>query len=321
MEINETIRILRKKEGISQTNLAKNIMARSCYSRFELGQRAITADEYTKIMNKLRAHATDLNDIENLETVELNLIRTKHLAAFEKNIPKKELEELYFMLEKRVNETPQFYRSYLFTKLHFHTYSELIPDITEEEKEKLFQGLVQFKHWTNFYIKIIMDFTVIFTSDQLVYLLNRLEKYRIEWISPIDCQYLHILPGALSNIADSLIDHAVLDQEKIDASLFPHILKACKKLKQIMDLRPSFDYGLLLKLHCIRLEYFSADSKKTKELALNKAEKFLEEALFINQLKDFDGNQIKTTAEIVQNSLTNLIELGRPSTEIKYFTV
>lgn len=321
MEINQIIKLLREKQKISQNEVSEGIMSRTSYSRFEKGERAISTNEYTKIMNRLRAHATDLNDIENLETVELNLIRTKHLAAFDDKLPKKELERLYFILEKRVNETPQFYRAYLYTKLHFHTESELIPEITEEEKEDLFQQLVHYKHWTNFYVKIIMDFTVLFTPAQLIYLLKRLETYRIEWISPIDCQYLHILPGALSNIADSLIDHAVLDQEKINTSLFPHVLSACKKLKQVIELRPSFEYSLLLKLHHIRLEYFSAESKKIKEAALVKAEKFLQEAIYINQLKDYDGDQIKTSAEIVQNSLTNLIKLGRPGKEIKYFTV
>ncbi|MFB8449855.1 helix-turn-helix domain-containing protein [Enterococcus thailandicus] len=321
MEINETIKILREKQGVSQTKLAKGIMERSCYSRFELGQRAITAEEYTQIMNRLRAHATDLNDIENLENAEISMIREKHKAAFNDDLPKKELENLYFMLKKRYNESPQLYRAYLFTKQYFNTYSDLIPEISLEEKNDLFNQLQTFKYWPNFYIKMIMDFTVLFTPEQLIYLLDRLETYRVEWISPIDCQYLHVLPGAISNIADSLIDHAVLDTESVNKEFFPHVEKACQKLTEIIELRPSFDYSLLLKLHHIRLEYFSAETKESKETALKKAEQFLQETIFINLMKDYHGKEVETAAKIVQKSLTNLIKLGRPGTEINYFTI
>ncbi|EPI05703.1 DNA-binding helix-turn-helix protein [Enterococcus faecalis 13-SD-W-01] len=321
MEMNETIKILREMENISQAEVAEGIMSRSSYSKFEQGERSISVDEYTKIMHKLRAHATDLNDIDNLENAELSLIRHKHYLALKKMLPQKDLEELYQLVQKRKKESPQLYRAYLYTRLRFHKVSDKIPAITTQEVDDLFRELTQFNYWTNYYIKLIMDFTTIFSPKQLIYFLERLETYKVEWVSPVDCEYMHVLPGALSNIADSLIDHAVLDQEDINTSLFPYVLRACNKLEKILMLRPSFEYSLLLKLHLTRLEYFSASTPEAKEAALNKVQAYLQEVEFIENMKSYRNEKIETAASIVKYSLTNILETGRPGAESKVYTV
>lgn len=131
---------------------------------------------------------------------------------------------------------------------------------------------------------------------------------------------MYILPGAISNIADSLIDCAVVDIRKIDRSLLAHAEEACDKLTEIMELRPSLNYSLLLKLHRIRLEYYVGKTKKAKKKALNKGRKFKKELEFLVELKGYDDKKIETTADIALNSINNLINQGKPG-EIEYFLV
>lgn len=71
MEMNRLIKRIREKEGLSQSDVADGIMSRTSYSRFESGDRSISFDEVNKVMQKLKIHATDLNDLETWKMVKL----------------------------------------------------------------------------------------------------------------------------------------------------------------------------------------------------------------------------------------------------------
>ncbi len=320
MEIHSLIKTLRMKQGISQQNVSEGIMSRSAYSKFELGERALTTFEFDSIMNRLDAHVSDLSDLENMEDPDSLKLRDLTYDLYYNKLNINEVNELYKEIEAKKDSSIDTFRNYLITKYRFAGHSEIIPPISLEEVAELLDKIKEKKYLTNYYIQLIMDFTPIFNSEQLIYLFDRLKAYKIDWISPIECQYMYILPGAISNIADSLIDCAVVDIKKIDRSLLVHAEEACDKLTEIMELRPSLNYSLLLKLHRIRIEYYAGKNKKAKKEALTKAHKFKQELEFLVELKGYDDKKIETTADIALNSINNLINQGKPG-EIEYFFV
>ncbi|WP_430608542.1 hypothetical protein [Enterococcus sp. DIV1304_2] len=147
-------------------------------------------------------------------------------------------------------------------------------------------------------------------------MINRLSK--LANISSIDCQYLHVLPAALSNITDSFIDHAVIDPNNIDFDLLAKAEEACNKLGEILDSRPIFNFSLLFTLFRIRIEYYKSLTPADKEVALQKAKNYKKEVEFIVNMTDYHGNKIKTTADIALYNLNNLITSGTPG-EVAYF--
>ncbi|OTO49802.1 helix-turn-helix domain-containing protein [Enterococcus faecium] len=320
MKIHFLIKTLRIKQGISQQSVSEGIMSRSAYSKFELGERALTTSEFNSIMNRLDAHITDLSDIANMEDPDSLRLRELTYQSYYNSLNLQEVNKLYRELKRKREESIDNYRNYLIIKYRFAKKSETIPPISSEEVNKLLDKIKEKKYLTNYYIQLIMDFTPIFNSEQLIYLFVRLKTYKIDWISPIECQYMYILPGAISNIADSLIDCAIVDIKKIDRSLLVHAEEACNKLTEIMELRPSLNYNLLLKLHRIRIEYYAGKNKKAKKEALTKALKFKQELEFLVELKGYDDKKIETTADIALNSINNLINQGKPG-EIEYFFV
>ncbi len=312
--------MLRIKQGISQQIVSEGIMSRSAYSKFELGERALTTFEFDAIMNRLDAHVSDLSDLENMEDSDSLKLRDLTYDLYYKKLDIDEVNNLYKEIEAKKENSIDTFRNYLVIKYRFTNHSKTIPPISSEEVSELMDKIKEKEYLTNYYIQIIMDFTPIFSPEQLIYLLDRLKTYKIDWISPIECQYMYILPGAISNIADSLIDYAVINTKKIDRSLLAYAEEACDKLSEIIELRPSLNCSLLLKLHRIRIEYYAGKNKKEKKEALTKAHKFKKELEFLVELKGYDDKKIETTADIALNSINNLINQGKPG-EIEYFFV
>jgi transcriptional regulator with XRE-family HTH domain len=319
MEFNILIKSIRKKQGLTQAEVARNIMSQSSYSKFEKGIRAISATELHKLTEKLKINATDLNDIHNLENNEIALIRSKIQAAIKQELPLKELEELYALTLKKKESSIYFYRSYLYIQKYFSHLSDKIPQVSHSEFEKIFQELKKSEYWTNYYVQIIMDFTTEFTTDQLIYILKRLEKYKITWASPIDSNLLQILPGALSNIADILID-ASIKHTQTNYKLLTYANRACIKLQEILTIMPSIEYELLLKLSQIRYDFFNAKNYEEKEKALVKTKNFLLEIQGLAKIRKKNHEKLLSITEPIENSLKNIIEHGRCGNEILYYT-
>lgn len=320
MEFNELIKIIREKQGMRQNEVAENIMSVSAYSRFEKGTRAISFEEFNKIAEKLKIKATDLNDVYNLENSELSLIRSKLQLAFKNELSINELEQIYELTAQKRKESLQLYRYYLYIRQHFHDRSDKIPQISKKEIDDIFNQLKNLKYWTNYYVQLIMDFTTWFTPKQLGYLVERLESHQIESISPIDSNILHLLPGTLSNIADSLIDKAV-SSDKIDQEILSYAERACIKLQEVLKSRPSIEFELLLKLSNVRYAFFSAQTEKEKETALNNAKQYLQEIQLIAAIKTESNDQLLSITDIIENSLNNVIKRGLPGEEIWYSTL
>lgn len=319
MEMNRLIKRIREKEGLSQSDVADGIMSRTSYSRFESGDRSISFDEVNKVMQKLKIHATDLNDLENLENGEIVLIRSKIFDMLTNKISIEEFVDLYKSVERKKDTSANLYRYYLYIRAHFYKNTKEIPQITSKEINQLFQELKSRKHWTNYYIQLIMDFTSEFNSEQIIYLLKRLESYQIEWISPIDSQYLYLLPGCFSNIADKLIDLAVLDKTTNKNSLLSEANRAANKLQEILEIRPSIEYELLLKLQRIRHAYYSATTKTSFEIAKIKAKEYLKDIKILKEMQNFEGRTLNTIPQIIEQALLNLLNTGIPGDTIIYY--
>lgn len=230
-----------------------------------------------------------------------------------------EFVDLYKSVERKKNDSADLYRYYLYIRSHFYKHTEKIPQITSTEINQLFQELKQRKHWTNYYIQLIMDFTSEFNAEQVIYLLKRLESYQIEWISPIDSQYLYLLPGCFANIADKLIDLAVLNNPDNKNELLAKANRAANKLQEILELRPSIEYELLLKLQRIRHAYYSASTKESFEKAKLKAKKYLHDISILKKMQTFEGRTLNTVPEIIEESLLNLLNAGVPGDTIIYY--
>jgi len=318
MEIHSLIRSLRLKHGLSQHEVSKDIMSRSAYSRFELGDRALTSSEFDLIMTRLDAQVSDLNDIENLENPLAAQIRQLVQDYLNHTLDLKHLEKLYLQLKHDNNKSMRVYRNYLFLKHQFNHVLPIIEPITTEEIDRLFLEIKNKNHLTNYYLQLIADFTPYFSKEHLIYFFETLEKYPVEFISALDCQYLHVFPTTISNITDALIDLAVLDKNKPDQELLAYAKASCDKLSQILKISPLFNYNLLLSLFRIRIAFYQAQTKAEKSIALEKARTYQKEVKFIANMRNYEGNKIQTTADIVLYSLNNLITTGMPG-KVAYF--
>lgn len=318
MNIHLLIRRLRMKQGVKQSEIAKDIMDTSAYSRFEKGERALTSTELELIMNRLNAHITDLNDIENMENAVAAKIRELTQKSIDNELNLDELKDLYEIAKLEKDKSLRSYRSYLYVKHQFKNIAKFIEPITSEEIDTLFSEIQSKNYLTNYYLQLIADFTPTFKINHLEFFLETLKNYEVESISSIDCQYLHVLPSAISNITDSFIDHAVIDPNNIDFDLLAKAEEACNKLGEILDSRPIFNFSLLFTLFRIRIEYYKALTPTDKEVALQKAQNYKKEIEFIVNMTDYHGKKIKTTADISLYSLNNLITSGTPG-EVAYF--
>ncbi|EPI04504.1 DNA-binding helix-turn-helix protein [Enterococcus faecalis 13-SD-W-01] len=320
MEFNSLIKIIRKKQGLSQNKVAEGIMSQSAYSKFESGVRAVSFEEFNKITEKLKIKATDLNDVDNLENGEISMIRSKLQLALKDELPIYELEQIYELTARKRKKSLQLYRYYLYIQQHFHKHSDKIPQISKKEIDDIFKQLQNLKYWTNYYVQLIMDFSTKFTPKQLCYFVEQLETYQVEIISPIDSNILHLLPGTLSNIADSLIDKAV-SPDKIDHAVLSYAKRACIKLQEVLKSRPSIEFELLLKLSNMRHAFFAAQTKKEKETALNNVKQYLQEIQLIAAIKTESNDQLLSITDIIENSLNNVIKRGLPGDDILYSTL
>lgn len=318
MNIHLLIRRLRRKQGMNQSEIAKGIMDTSAYSRFERGERALTSTELELIMCRLNAQITDLSDIENMENGISAKIRELTLKSSTNEVNLDELKELYDIAKAEKDQSLRSYRSYLYIKHQFENTAPFIEPITSEEMDRLFAKIKSKKYLTNYYLQLITDFTPKFKIDQLKFFLETLKDYEVDHMSPIDCQYLHVLPAAISNITDSFIDHAVLGKNKPDQELLAYANISCDKLSQILKISPLFNYNLLLRLFRIRIEFYQAQTKTEKVVALEKAKTYQKEVEFITNMRNYEGNKIQTTADIVLYSLNNLITTGMPG-KVAYF--
>lgn len=229
-----------------------------------------------------------------------------------------ELKELYEIAKAEKDQSLRSYRSFLYIKHQFEQTAPFIEPITSAEMDRLFDQIQSKNYLTNYYLQLIADFTPKFKIDHLKFFLETLKDYEVDHISSIDCQYLHVLPAALSNITDSFIDHAVLDPNNIDFDLLAKAEESCNKLGEILDSRPIFNFNLLFTLFRIRIEYYKSLTPADKEVALQKAKNYKKEVEFIVNMTDYHGNKIKTTADITLYSLNNLITSGTPG-EVAYF--
>jgi len=318
MNIHLLIRRLRIKQGVKQSEIAKGIMDTSAYSRFERGERALTSTELELIMCRLNAHITDLSDIENMENAVAAKIRELTQKSITNEVDLDELKELYEIAKAEKDQSLRSYRSFLYIKHQFEQTAPFIEPITSAEMDRLFDQIQSKNYLTNYYLQLIADFTPKFKIDHLKFFLETLKDYEVDHISSIDCQYLHVLPAAISNITDSLIDHAVLDKTNIDFELLAKAEESCDKLEEILSSRPVFNFSLLFTLFRIRIEYYKALTSGEKEVAIKKAINYKKDIEFIVNLKDYHGEKIRTTADIALYSLNNLITSGTPGA-VAYF--
>ncbi|THE13379.1 helix-turn-helix domain-containing protein [Enterococcus hirae] len=318
MDIHVLIRNLRVKQGLSQKEVASGIMSPSAYSKFESGERAFTSKELDRILTKLDAHLKDLSSIELLKDPTNSKLRALTQAVQKDTLDLNELKNLHTRLKAQKDYSIKSYRNYLYVKHHFKNYTNSVDPITTQEINQLFNQIKEKKYLTYYHLQLVSDFTPHFTAEQLLFFWKILRIYRVESMSALDHAYLQFFLMALSNITDTLIDKAVIDHDAPDLELLAYAEECCDKLSDILTIYPSFNFSLLFSLFRIRLAYYKAVEIEEKMVALNKAQLYKKEIEFLVNMRDYDGKKIKTNAEIVLYSLTNLLETGMPG-KVTYF--
>jgi transcriptional regulator with XRE-family HTH domain len=314
MNINQTISALRKQLGFTQKDVSEGILSQSSYSRFERNEQSLSLEELEKILDRMGIQMNDINDLKQASNIHVAYIRKQIYSAFQGNLSNKEVVSLYFYSEEHKKESLMLLRYYYYIRQHFHTHSEQIPALTSKDLNEIFTVISRSKSLTSVYLQFIIDFTVHFTTPQLLHIINMYQNTEIPWGTAMDSTTNRLLPNLLSNIIDNLIDRAIVAKNEQDKQLLELVPALLDQLKKALDILYSFNFSLLYKYSKLRYQFYVAATVQERTNAETEIKTFIDHLTQIIQITEIRNPY----AESCKAGMINLLESGIPKTSPWY---
>ncbi|MBF0726192.1 hypothetical protein [Enterococcus gallinarum] len=288
------IEIIRTAKNIKQSDLINGIIDPSNYTKIKKGQLNINIEDAHKLLARLNATWEDVEDLNFWIDKFTSRIRAEYIEITSNPIPCiKTIETFYIKVEQLYQSSAikqgELKRIYFLLKAFFSEKSNIIPPISKQEINDIFNQIKESEILTTYDYKLIGDLTSFFTIDQIKDLKHKviitdLSKFKVKTKT-----FQIYVPSCQANIADILIDNQEFELAK------PLI----KNLKKISIENNDFFYFLLSDFLNYRL-------------------KFLKEKNIIRQkeiLKEFD--QWFKAAEIIYQGLPGFINFKNSFNNLK----
>lgn len=260
---------LRIARNMKQTDLIKNIMDPSSYSKMKNNQLNINLEDAYKLLVRLNANWVDLEDTYFFISEEEKYIQdtyTSLLSAPKKD--KKRIESFFLEIQNLYEKNGEFLRIYLLLKAYYSKMSAIIPKISREEMDKIFNRISQSTVLTSVDYKLIGDLTSYFTIEQLKILAPRILITDIHRFSLRSGIFQFYVPNCLSNIADIMIDNEEYD-------LATTLLN---NLEEVAKYNNDFFLIFLKKFLEYRLNFFKESDPQEKQKILLEYKHFFDSA-------------------------------------------
>lgn len=314
MNINQTISALRKQLGFTQKDVSEGILSQSSYSRFERNEQSLSLEELEKILDRMGIQMNDINDLRQTSNVHVAYIRKQVHRAFRDELSKKEIISLYEYTKQHKDESLMLLRYYYYIRQHFCTKSQEIPKLSSEDLNKIFSVIARATSLTSVYLQFIIDFTVHFTTPQLLHIINMYQNTEIPWSTAMDSTTNRLLPNLLSNIVDNLIDRAIVAKNEQDKQLLELVPALLDQLKKALNILYSFNFSLLYKYSKLRYQFYVATTVQERTNAETEIKTFIDHLTQIIQITEIRNPY----AESCKAGMINLLESGIPKTSPWY---
>jgi len=185
----KTIQLIRKSKGISQIQLAENIMSRSNLSSFENDQYIPSFDKVISLLSKLNIDVEEYLLLTKETDIQLHFFK-QELVNVENYGTLDELVTLNRQIAQFKTKSSEYYELYLLSQYLLNIY-QLPYEINLEEIKKYIKPLLfENEQWFNHELKLYNNFLFLFDCSENHILYNKvLRKLNTESKYTVSKQY------------------------------------------------------------------------------------------------------------------------------------
>ncbi|MBP1044570.1 helix-turn-helix transcriptional regulator [Vagococcus sp. BWB3-3] len=253
MDFRDAISYIRNKKDISQLAISENIMTQSAYSKVENKNRDMSTALMTSLCRKLNAVPSDLDEILLKEqpyyqsVLDLAKVQTGLL-------PNKEALKIYPILNEYKFHHSYAYRAYIICKKNFHSnFPNDIPDITENEKNKIYQNIVNSTYHTYYDILNMAECVRYFSSQELIRVSKSILPLTFEDAHTPNRLKIFSWPILLINIADLIID----------SNHFTETINILDNVDNLLKFNENYRFTILSQYARLKVTLFTTKDEKT----------------------------------------------------------
>lgn len=304
MELHEAVKYVRCEMKLRQHEVCENIVSVSSYSRFENGARLLPIQSLEKILDRLGMQLSDIDDIQKQRNEHITYIRTQINRGLKNELTEMELAKLYVYTKRLKNRSLIFLRNYYFIRQYFHSKCHIIPPITPDDTNFIYDRLRKSNQITSIYLQFIIDFMSNFSDDQLIHIADIFLQMDLPQMLTLHTKYVIKLPDLVINLIDSFIDRGV-KEKAMDNPFFSRVQPLFDTFTALLEQRNNFDYSMLLSLQSYRFQYYTAKNNKQKQLAIKELITFKNNLHIVSSMSPIPNQYASSCIKSINNLLKN----------------
>ena len=313
MELHEAVKHVRCEMKMKQQQVYDGIVSPSTYSRFENGTRMLHIQDLEKILDRLGMQLSDIDDIQKQRNEHITYIRDQINKGLKNELTEMELAKLYAYTKKLKNHSLIFLRNYYFIRQYFHSKCYIIPPISTEEVDFIYNRIRQSEQITSIYLQFIIDFMSHFSDQQLIRIADKFLKMDRPQMLSLHTTYVTKLPDLLINLSDTFIDRGV-KTGNMNNQFFPRVPPILEAFLALLKQRNNFDYSIVYTLQKHRYLYYTAQDDTRKRAAREQLVAFKEKLKIVESISPYPNEYTESCIK----SINNLLENEKPSEENFY---